>query len=153
MVAINKSRHIPEIVPRFHCVPIRFRTSLRLHLAKKHSLRIAVGHTSPRMKLTVISLVQILNSLVAAGLTLSVTFLSQRTVCAKEYQHFLHFCESSFFGLEPYDVTLGLDVVLHVVPIRDDQFPVQPPPEFSAYLMNIPGTALSHIDGDDFRPS
>ena len=59
---------------------------------------------------------------------------------SRNHQHFL---DSNFSGLEPFDVNLGRDAVLGLVP-------VQPSPEFRAYPLKIPGTTLYQIDDDDF---
>ena len=51
------------------------------------------------------------------------------------------FLDSYFFGLESFDMKLGRDAVLDVVPVRDAQVPspTQPPSKVSTYPMNIPG--------------
>ena len=50
------------------------------------------------------------------------TFLSQGTICAKKQKIlFLQSLNSRFFRLECVYVNFGRDVVLDVVPIRDDQ--------------------------------
>ena len=50
--------------------------------------------------------VEALDSLVASSVTSCVTILSQGTICASEYDCFLQFLDSNFFGLEPSDVNL-----------------------------------------------
>ena len=66
--------------------------------------------------------------------------MSQGTICAKKYECFLQFVDSNFFGLESVDVNFGRDVVLNVVQSMIIKSPIQPPPEFSAYPINVPGS-------------
>ena len=48
-------------------------------------------------------------------------FWSQGTIDAKKHNCLLQYIDSHFCGLESFDVNCGRDLVLNVVPVRDDQ--------------------------------
>ena len=107
-------RHTRNIFFCFQSVAISFRSLQLLLLAKSLSLRKPKRVTSPRPQSSYSSRVGALDSLVASGLTLCVTFLYQ----GRNSLHCSPFLDSHFLGLEMCDVNLGRHVVLDVLPVR-----------------------------------
>ena len=114
LVATKESpRHPPDIFPCFHRVSISIR--------RVCNSAFLLPRVTPRLAQSRVYSSQRRSSRLSGGvrLTSCVTFLSEGTTCAKKVECFLQFLDSKFFGLESFDVNLGRNVVLAVVPMNN----------------------------------
>ena len=108
-MVVTKKPHTPEISPCLHTVRKVCNSVLFLQRFTSRTLQRFTSRVNRSGRYS--SRVESIDSLVAQGSTLCVTFLCLGTICGKEYECFLKFVDSNFFGIGPLDVNCLRDVV------------------------------------------